>query len=298
MSDKPMIFSTPMVQALLSTKPGVWPAEPIKPGKPFKSMTRRVLKYEFLPGYNPEWTGYRPVSEYGKFFLAGSRGEPATKPIKLPYQPGDRIWVRETTWISDCKRYLAQGLERGHSSDLDIVDLETGKRYIHQHDRSDYALTDRMITAWSWAGRYLRRSNRQTDDFDVSFADVDPTVKIIPFSGNIILKSFDAQFRKKLSSRYMPKAAARIWLTVMGVRVERLWEITDEDAQAEGISFDTAMEYSGWTPSYNDPDGSNAWPNYTDAYKDLWDSLNAKRGYPFDTNPYVTVIEFRRDEHD
>jgi hypothetical protein len=94
----------------------------------------------------------------------------------------------------------------------------------------------------------------------------------------------------------MPKEAARIWLEVTNVRVERLYDITDEDAQAEGISYDTAMEYSGWSPSFNDPDGSNAWPNYTEAYKDLWDSLNASRGYPFDSNCWVWAITFKREE--
>ena len=41
---KPIIFSTPMVQALLNTKPGVWPPEPIDASKPCKSQTRRVIK--------------------------------------------------------------------------------------------------------------------------------------------------------------------------------------------------------------------------------------------------------------
>lgn len=33
---KPILFSTPLVKALLNTKPDVWPAEPIDDSKPFK----------------------------------------------------------------------------------------------------------------------------------------------------------------------------------------------------------------------------------------------------------------------
>jgi hypothetical protein len=44
MKEKPIIFSTPMVEAILNTKPGVWPPSAIDPQKPYKSMTRRVIK--------------------------------------------------------------------------------------------------------------------------------------------------------------------------------------------------------------------------------------------------------------
>jgi hypothetical protein len=42
--EKPIIFGTSMVRAIMNTKPGVWPAEPIDPELPFKSMTRRVIE--------------------------------------------------------------------------------------------------------------------------------------------------------------------------------------------------------------------------------------------------------------
>lgn len=83
------------------------------------------------------------------------------------------------------------------------------------------------------------------------------------------------------SSRFMPKAAARIWLEVTSVRVERLQEITDEDAKAEGVM----------------PHGDNANPHIKTFYS-LWQRLNAKRGYDWDKNPFCWVIEFRRVRHD
>lgn len=94
------------------------------------------------------------------------------------------------------------------------------------------------------------------------------------------------------SSIHMPKEAARLWLRVTSVSVERLQDITEEDAKVEGISYDQAMECSGWSPTYNDPDGSSARPNYREAFAELWDCLNAKRGFSFNSNPWVWVIEF------
>jgi hypothetical protein len=58
---------------------------------------RRPIPIKFLPGFNPEWSGYVPTFEYGRFFMAGSHSVPATKEIKCPFgQPGDRLWAKET----------------------------------------------------------------------------------------------------------------------------------------------------------------------------------------------------------
>ena len=76
-------------------------------------------------------------------------------------------------------------------------------------------------------------------------------------------------------SIHMPREAARIFLKVTNVRVERLQEITAHDAIREGmeseIPFDTV-----------------------DEFKELWNNLNAKRGYGWDTNPWVWVVEFEQ----
>jgi hypothetical protein len=76
-------------------------------------------------------------------------------------------------------------------------------------------------------------------------------------------------------SIHMPRWASRLTLEVTEVRGERLQAITSVDARAEGCTAtDRASE--------------------TDAYHNLWDSLNAKRGYGWDVNPWVWVIAFQR----
>ena len=96
----------------------------------------------------------------------------------------------------------------------------------------------------------------------------------------------------------MPKEAARIWLKVTNVRVERLQEITPKDAKNEGVGnlFYEDIGYS--EKSY----GTEVDPEYGIAKEQfawLWDSTIKKSGldrYGWDANPYVWVIEFERCE--
>jgi hypothetical protein len=75
-------------------------------------------------------------------------------------------------------------------------------------------------------------------------------------------------------SIYMPRQASRLKLHVNGVRIERLKDISEEDARAEGVSQTTNGSYRA-------------------SFALLWDSLNAKRGCGWDLNPWVWVIDFR-----
>jgi len=86
---------------------------------------------------------------------------------------------------------------------------------------------------------------------------------------------------------FMPRWASRITLGITGVRVERLQEITPANCKAEGI-FITHPE----KPTIDE--ALHHMRLYRDAFTELWDSLNAKRGYPWDSNPWVWVIEFKR----
>lgn len=101
-------------------------------------------------------------------------------------------------------------------------------------------------------------------------------------------------------SIHMPKEAARIWLKVTDVRVERLQEITEEQACMEGTDpWDEACyENNGWHPAFSDPD-SGGDPNMIDGFHKLWNSTIKKSDldrYGWDANPWVWVIEFERCE--
>lgn len=76
-------------------------------------------------------------------------------------------------------------------------------------------------------------------------------------------------------SIHMPRWASRINLEITDVCVERLQDISEEDARSEGI---------------NNPLGSLA----LNIFPSLWDSINLKRGYGWDSNPWVWVVEFKR----
>ncbi|HCT3928055.1 TPA: hypothetical protein OTT35_001198 [Citrobacter koseri] len=89
-------------------------------------------------------------------------------------------------------------------------------------------------------------------------------------------------------SIHMPRWASRITLEITSVRVERLNDISQEDALAEG------MELTGWEPTYSDPDsGGEVWTPY-DNFAELWQSIYGVGSWL--SNPWVWVIEFKRIE--
>lgn len=95
-------------------------------------------------------------------------------------------------------------------------------------------------------------------------------------------------------SIHMPKQAARIWLRVKDVRVERLQDITEQQAEAEGIHFYNCPDGYTWKTK---TDIHNCYTNPVAAMAALWNrTLNKDQkeihGWP--KNPWVWVIEFER----
>lgn len=81
-------------------------------------------------------------------------------------------------------------------------------------------------------------------------------------------------------SIHMPRWASRLTLLVTDVRVERAQQVSEADAQAEGAE-----------PVLVPPDGGSA--PYTEGFADLWDSINAAKGYGWSDNPWVWAIGFK-----
>ena len=101
-------------------------------------------------------------------------------------------------------------------------------------------------------------------------------------------------------SIHMPKEAARIWLKVTDVRVERLQDITEDGAWQEGTDCwdDACYADNGWHPTFEDPDsGGNC--DIISGFRKLWNSTIKKSyldRYGWDANPWVWVISFERCE--
>jgi hypothetical protein len=225
MREKPVLFSTPMVKAILNTNPGIWPAEPVDPDRPYKWMTRRIIKPQ--PDKDDPCVnyttieGYQTAPEYAeKIWAQTEQGE--SLELKPRYEVGDILWVRETFTKTNEGEYI-------YRSDPMFDGMGKG----------DFS--------WSWT-----------------------------------------------SPLFLPREAARIFLEVKSVRIERIQEISYDDMAAEGISFEDNEDFN--MAEHYQIGGSPIQGGSPErfAYASLWDGLNAKRGYPWDGNPWVWVYEFMR----
>ncbi len=92
-----------------------------------------------------------------------------------------------------------------------------------------------------------------------------------------ILQKEGMQLKWK-SSRYMPRKAARLFLKITNIRIERIQDISQKDAKAEGVT----KQYIPCPPG----------EDYKLEFSYLWDSINMKRGYGWDLNPHVWIYDF------
>ena len=208
MAIKPILFNTEMVRAILDGR---------------KTCTRRLVR--FLPGENPQWTGYIKDG----LMLYNGKNEPCIR--KAPYQPGDILYVRETWEHFEC--CCCEGDEHGNC----------------------YREPQQSVLNKS-CGCYMYRA---TDEI-----------------------YGDARWHPSI---HMPKEAARIWLKVTDVRVERLQDITSEQIGREGVEVEYPHVLNGEEKRY--------------AFSTLWNSTIKKSDlgqHGWDANPWVWVIEFERCE--
>jgi len=217
MTDRPILFSGPMVRALLDGS---------------KTQTRRLVK---LPHMNP-LGAWEPTTVGGPNGGRLRTGE--TIPLQggiwhtrtgdsllCPYgQPGDRLWVRET--------FYAFGR------------WET--RYSAKKGRDEWHFIDMTAECGNW---YFYDATSQPDAEKFRRSSITP-------------------MWWKRPAIFMPRWASRITPEITGVRVERLWDISDADARAEGC------------------EGTKL------SYAKLWDAINGPGSW--DANPWVWVVEFRR----
>ena len=214
MAERPILFSAPMVRALLAGR---------------KTQTRRVIKDApagewFADRVGPaEWRWVAP------------EGRP-TMPIRLPYAPGDRLWVREAWQTSPAYEDLAP-------SDL-------------SEECPILYLADGWMQDWG------------------QFAD-----------------QHDVRRGRKRAAMHMPRWASRLILLVTDVRVRRLQDLTE--AEAEGVWSWVPEHLARVRADLGNPSADLEFTDARAAFRCLWDSLNGKRpGCAWDENPWVAAYTF------
>ena len=96
-------------------------------------------------------------------------------------------------------------------------------------------------------------------------------------------------------SIFMPRAASRLTLEVVSVRVERLQDISEEDAIAEGIER-IGAEHDGLyeSPKWRDYTAEGCYLDPRESYESLWEKINGAGSW--ESNPWVWVVEFKKLE--
>lgn len=235
MKEIPILFSAPMVRALLAGT---------------KTQTRRVVKpqpedhhWYRLPGYRHALEvvetsdGSFLRSEHWRGPVGGESGPRADgrEWFRNPYgNPGDLLWVKETHCVAG-------------------------------------------PNTWGGLPKTVQPGTQETAYYREGFDRCAPS-----------------RWRPSI---FMPKWACRIWLEVTGVRVERLNDISEEDAKAEGIrswSKDGEL-YKFGVDEPGDP-GAPPWSEMSRTAKAeffrLWESINGLESLA--ANPWVWVIDFKR----
>ena len=99
-----------------------------------------------------------------------------------------------------------------------------------------------------------------------------------------VLKEHSAASGHWKPSIFMPRRLSRITIEITKVRVQRLQDISEVDAAAEGVE---AWDFGEQMP---DGTGSHQW-EYKPAYRKLWDAING--AVPWKANPWVWAITFK-----
>jgi hypothetical protein len=110
--------------------------------------------------------------------------------------------------------------------------------------------------------------------------------KEIAYAANVKRPGHDWRTRPSI---HMPRWASRITLEITEVRVERLQDISEEDARAEGITDGGCLNCGN---SETDCGCLNPKPDARDYFIRLWQSINGPESW--DANPWVWAVSFKR----
>ncbi len=223
---KPILFSAPMVKAILSGR---------------KIATRRVITPQ-----PPHW-----------FSIPHCFDQPRSKTVERLLKRygniGDQLWVRETFVLEN--NFDIGQMDPPHSDGRPI-------KYFRYHESSGEPVESQEGENL-WQQPHYRATDPEPHLFFEDHSDT-PYCKWTP-------------------SIFMPRWASRITLEISGLAVQRLQDITEDDAEREGAEPIIASSGNGESCSY------------LAYFKNLWEKLNGQRpGCSWRANPFVLVISFNR----
>lgn len=257
MKEHGILFSAPMVQALLNTEIGSWPPEPIDPAKPCKGVTRRLSK---------QW---------------------------LKVKAGDRLWVRESClYKSECGEYYCRFLDNGLSH-AEAWTCDGGAHWLND-DRIktwDDAKVPRYPLEYAVGGYSAQMTGQKKGSFTLHLLRCDTSKIIEPYTGNTIIETRDVVFRRRVPSIHMPRWASRILLEALeDAREERLQNLTEDEAVLEGV------QPWRFNPDQSLTSGERSGDSLLrSGFAYLWDETHDKDGLLWYHNPEVVRVgPFRR----
>ena len=243
MTDRPIIFSGPMVKALIDGR---------------KTQTRRIIKPQPEQNVAGLWVWpldwVKGIKRYGVSVQTDEAGLIQTltyDPARcVGYATGDRLWVRENCRAEELHlppvTRATTSKERAASKRTEVtvpneLDGHDGVRYAADGEwriiENNMAAADRWCELFHYRGRGKKGI------------------------GNSV------------PSIHMPRWASRLTLTVTDVRVQRLQDISEDDARAEGAK--------PWT---------GACQSYVTDFAAIWRAINGPGAW--DANPWVAAISF------
>lgn len=218
MTDKPILFSAPMIRALLAgtktqTRRKLPAAHP-------KFPENNILSLDVLCDPQEVWYWDGKYDRFGASY-------------RIPIAPGDRLWVREAHYLTD------DG---------------TSEYAVYAEDADD-----------------VQEHLRQMEDLQLRCLKVD----------------WSKHLRKR-SPIHMPRWASRLTLTVTDVRVQRLQEISRDEAIAEGLQLESDNIEQFWR--WPKPHDARIYLSPIVAFRDLWNSIHGPDAWA--ANPWVAAYTF------
>ena len=144
-----------------------------------------------------------------------------------------------------------------------------------------------------WVRETLYQNGELALEYDADSEEINS--EIIPLDFNVKIDKHGNYKCCKIPSIYMPKWACRIFLKITNIKVERLNDISEEDAIAEGCSlYGPFDEYRGALRNNESAMKYNAFSKASRAFRNIWESINSEESWK--SNPWVWVVEFERIE--